>query len=87
MFSSNKWTCCESRDKECEECTRNPMVGKWSCCGEANGNNKRCPRSPGAMKEKAAKAAKLNISVNELSRMETEVAAKMNLSVAEIVSF
>ena len=83
MFSSNKWTCCESREKECEECTENPMVGKWSCCGEANGN-KRCSQSPGAMKETAAK---LNISVNELSRMETEVAAKMNLSVAEIVSF
>jgi len=83
MFSSNKWTCCESREKECEECTENVMVGKWSCCGELNSNNKRCPKSPGAMKEKAAK---LNISVNELSRRE-KVAAKMNLSVEEIVRF
>ena len=73
MFSSNKWTCCESREKECEECTENVMVGKWSCCGELNSNKKRCPRSPGAMKE--------------MKEMKIQVAKKMNLSVDEIVSF
>ena len=66
MFSSNKWTCCESREKECEECTENVMVGKWSCCGELNSNNKRCPKSPGAMKEMKIVAMKMNLSVDEI---------------------